>query len=88
MIEFPAKRLSRVRKMIREGRFQGDAAFEPVHRTLADSFKVDAAQWRIARLIGAIGFLLQVRARGLRVDPPEGRASGREARLQRRRATQ
>ncbi|MBI5500636.1 MAG: hypothetical protein HY907_10380 [Deltaproteobacteria bacterium] len=60
MIEFPQDRVGRVQAFLQR-RFSPEAeddwAFEPVHRTLAQSYKVDRAITEVARLVGAVAYL-------------------------------
>ena len=60
MIEFPQNRVERVQALLQQ-RFSPEAeddwAFEPVHRTLAQSHKVDRAITEVARLVGAVAYL-------------------------------
>ena len=57
MIEFHTERARRVREFLATLSRGPDDAYEPTHRTLAQSYKVDRAQTDVARLVGAIAFL-------------------------------
>jgi hypothetical protein len=60
MIEFPQARVERVQALLRQRyspEAEDDWAFEPVHRTLAQSYKVDRAITDCARLVGAVAYL-------------------------------
>ena len=60
MIEFPQARVERVQTFLRQryaSEAEDDWGFEPVHRTLAQSYKVDRAITEVARLVGAVAYL-------------------------------
>lgn len=57
MIDFPAERVTRVRAFLElRTRHEGDG-FEPIHRTLSQSYKAGNAKVRVAEYIGVIAFL-------------------------------
>lgn len=58
MIDWESKRRHRVTEFLKRFEPDGDHEFEAIHRTLAQSYKVDRAIGDVAQVIGGIGYLL------------------------------